>query len=404
MKSKPMARLLTLVAVVALVTAACANKTTSSSTTAAKGASTIKVGVLLPLSGASASLGKLSQDGINDAVAYLNKQGGPKIEVVFADHQMKPDIGRAAAEKLIEQDKVNVIIGSAFSDMSLILAQVCAQRQIPCVTTDAHPDIVSRGVGWMFRPLPSMGQYATSLLAAYKDFGAPTTAKVAALVAQGDLGDAVIKSTKVGVADKGWELSKSVSYSGADTKDFAPFAQQLKAAAPNAVVALSYGETPQIVKAFNEAGFKPTILGVSSGWASNPLIQQLGAQADGIFASAGFVSDLNDASPALSAMAAAYQKKTSALPETQYWIFVGALTYVEAAAKTAGSVKPADLRTALGSAKMKFADPLLPIVGGVEMVNGENIAAKPPVLQIQGGKQVTVWPANVAKGKPVATG
>jgi branched-chain amino acid transport system substrate-binding protein len=367
-------------------------------------ASELKIGVLLPLSGPSASLGKFAQDGATAAAEYVNSHGGiksmggAKIKLVFADHHLDTDAGRAAAQQLIDQDKVNLIIGSSYSDMSLVLAQVCAIRTLPCVSTDAAPDIVKRGGGWMFRPLPSMPNYANSLLDAYKDFGAPAGARIASVVSQGDLGDAVKAAADSGAKQRGWNSVGAVEYAPT-TKNFLPIAQQLKGKNPDAVVALSYGEAPQLIKAFDEAGLKTTVLGVSSGWASTPLITTLKDDANGLFASATFDADMIDSSPDLQAMSDAYQQKTGNAPDAQFWIFVGATIYAAQGFEGAGSSDGPKIKDALAGVNMKFADPIQPILNGIQMKDGENSAVTPPVLQIQDRKQVTVWPKDVARGQ-----
>jgi branched-chain amino acid transport system substrate-binding protein len=366
--------------------------------------SEVKIGVLLPLSGPSATLGEFAQDGANAAAQYVNdhggikSMGGAKIKLVFADHHLDTDAGRAAAQQMIDQDKVNLIIGSSYSDMSLVLAQVCAIRTLPCVSTDAAPEIVNRGSGWMFRPLPSMPNYANSLLDAYKDFGAPAGARIAAVVSQGDLGDAVKAAADEGAKSRGWNSVGAVEYAPT-TKNFLPIAQQLKSKNPDAVVALSYGEAPQLVKAFKEADFNPVVLGVSSGWASTPLITTLKDGANGLFASATFDADMIDSSPDLKALGEAYTKKSGNAPDAQFWIFVGATLVAAEAFEGASATDPNKVKEALAAVKMKFADPLQPILNGVEMKDGENAIVTPPVLQIQEEKQVTVWPKDVARGQ-----
>lgn len=73
----------------------------------------IKVGVLLPLTGSSAEMGKLAKNGIEMAINSINTGGGikslngAKITPVYADSTGKPEVGATGIERLIVKDKVN---------------------------------------------------------------------------------------------------------------------------------------------------------------------------------------------------------------------------------------------------------------------------------------------------------
>ena len=91
-------------------------------------ASDVVIGVIYPLSGASAQIGVDAQKAFETAAEIINKNfdfelplargdglpglGGARIRLVFADHQADPQKGRAEAERLITQEKVSAIIGT----------------------------------------------------------------------------------------------------------------------------------------------------------------------------------------------------------------------------------------------------------------------------------------------------
>src|SRR5262245_66320219 len=64
---------------------------------------TLKIGVNLPRSGTQAQFGQDSVRGVDLALEVLAGKGYPKVEIVHADNETKPDVGRAQAEKLIDQ-------------------------------------------------------------------------------------------------------------------------------------------------------------------------------------------------------------------------------------------------------------------------------------------------------------
>ena len=70
-----------------------------------------KIGVLQPLTGVAAAGGKTALVGTQLAADRINKAGGINgrpVELVVADYESKPDVGRRKAEKLVVEDKVDV--------------------------------------------------------------------------------------------------------------------------------------------------------------------------------------------------------------------------------------------------------------------------------------------------------
>src|SRR5258708_1795214 len=98
--------------------------------------SEVVIGVIYPLSGASAQIGVDAQKAFETAADLINKSydfdlplakgeglaglGGAKVRLVFADHQADPQKGRAEAERLITQEKVCAIIGTYQSAVGLM--------------------------------------------------------------------------------------------------------------------------------------------------------------------------------------------------------------------------------------------------------------------------------------------
>ena len=77
-------------------------------------AENVKVGIVLPLTGAQAKFGEIEKRSFEMAAEEINAAGGikgSKLELLFEDDTGKPDVGRAATEKLISRDKVTVLTG-----------------------------------------------------------------------------------------------------------------------------------------------------------------------------------------------------------------------------------------------------------------------------------------------------
>ncbi|MBP2668298.1 MAG: Extracellular ligand-binding receptor, partial [Deltaproteobacteria bacterium] len=99
-------------------------------------AETIKVGVLLPLTGAQAKFGEIEKKSFEMAAEEINAKGGVngrKIELLFEDDTGKPDVGRSGVEKLISREKVPVITGGYSSSVTAAAAPVAQQFKVPFV-------------------------------------------------------------------------------------------------------------------------------------------------------------------------------------------------------------------------------------------------------------------------------
>jgi branched-chain amino acid transport system substrate-binding protein len=92
-----------------------------------------RIGTLQPLSGAAAAGGKTALVGTQMAVDRINKSGGINgrpIELIVADYESKPDVGRRKAEKLVEDDKIDAHQGGFLSNVCLACEPVWEENRI----------------------------------------------------------------------------------------------------------------------------------------------------------------------------------------------------------------------------------------------------------------------------------
>ena len=118
----------------------------------------VKVGNILPLSGPSASVGQQAKyarevaiDEINSA-GGIKSLGGAKIEMVYADSKGDPTVGVAEAERLINTEKVNVLMGAWNSSVTYPSTAVAERYGIPfIVPVSVRDTITERGFKYVFR-------------------------------------------------------------------------------------------------------------------------------------------------------------------------------------------------------------------------------------------------------------
>lgn len=116
-----------------------------------------KFGTLQPLSGTAAAGGKTALVGVQMAVDRINKAGGLNgrpIELIVADYESKPDVGRRKAEKLVLEDKIDVHVGGYLSNVCLACMPVYEEHKLVnmigvCLDTTITTSKCSR---YTFRP------------------------------------------------------------------------------------------------------------------------------------------------------------------------------------------------------------------------------------------------------------
>jgi branched-chain amino acid transport system substrate-binding protein len=116
-----------------------------------------KIGTLQPLSGAAAAGGKTALVGTQMAVDRINRSGGINgrpIELIIADYESKPDVGRRKAEKLAVEDMIDAHEGGFLSNVCLACMPVFEEYKLlnmigVCLDTTITTSKCSR---YTFRP------------------------------------------------------------------------------------------------------------------------------------------------------------------------------------------------------------------------------------------------------------
>jgi branched-chain amino acid transport system substrate-binding protein len=142
-------------AVVVFLAVAVLILSTMSPTFAASSAKPIRVGISWDLTGGYAAMGSSM---LNTALLWIdliNKSGGIKghpIEVVYYDGQTDPNKSILAVKKLIELDKVHVVIAGISGAEVMAIAPVCAENKVAHIAMTASELVDFNKSEWTFRP------------------------------------------------------------------------------------------------------------------------------------------------------------------------------------------------------------------------------------------------------------
>lgn len=96
-------------------------------------AADLKVGLSISLSGPNSSLGIPYSKGMQAALAYKPEVNGRKIQLIVLDDASDPSIAARNARKLIEEDKVDLLMGSSGVPASVAMAQVGKEAKTPMI-------------------------------------------------------------------------------------------------------------------------------------------------------------------------------------------------------------------------------------------------------------------------------
>jgi branched-chain amino acid transport system substrate-binding protein len=136
----------------------------------AASAQSVKIGLMLTLSGPAAVLGQHARDGFMLGIKHLGgKLGGLTPEIIVADDELKPDVGVQKVRGLLERDKVDVVVGVIFSNVMMAIAKPVFDSNTPLVSPNAGPSpLAGRACSpWYFNTAwqndqnhEAMGKYA----------------------------------------------------------------------------------------------------------------------------------------------------------------------------------------------------------------------------------------------------
>ena len=378
----------------------------------------IAIGVVYPMSGPSAQAGvdnkpvfEIAAEIANGATDlpfpfYQRLRGmsglkGAKVRLIFSDHQGKPEIGQAEAERMITQEKVAALVCCWHSNVTAAASQVAERMGVPFLNAESSsPPLTSRGFQWFFRTSPHDGHFTQVMFDFFRDFQAKRGVKLKTLgITYEDttFGSDSGKVEKELAAKYGYEVVLDLQYRARATS-LQSEVQRLKAANPDVWMPTAY-QTDAIlfVRTSRELDYNPKmIMAQNSGHISSDFVKEVGREAEGTLTRAPFSTDLIDKRPVAQALNAIYAKRAGKdLYDFPARAFTGIMTLLDAINR-AGSTDPEAIRKALVATNIP-GDQLIMAWDAIRFDQaGQNTGVKGIILQMQGGKYHTVYPFDAA--------
>lgn len=213
---------------------------------------TVKVGVILPMTGQQASTGRQIDAAIKLWVARNgSKVAGKNIEIIVKDDQSIPDQTRRLAQELVVQDKVVALAGFGITPSAMAVAPMATQSKTPMVVMAAATSAITAASPYVVRTSFTLPQAAVGMAEWANKNGIK---KAVTLVADYGPGFDAEKFFADRVTLNGGQVLEKLR-TPLRAPDFAPVLQKVRDAKPDALfVFLPSGQGAAFMKQFAERG------------------------------------------------------------------------------------------------------------------------------------------------------
>lgn len=241
-------------------------------------AAEIKVGAILSLTGPAASLGIPEKNTIELLPPQL---GGEAVRYIVIDDASDPTAAVRAARKLVDEEKVDLIMGPSVTPNSLAILEVIGPAQTPMISLAGSSVIAAPVEGhkrWAFKLAPEEPTQAAYIFQHLQQNGGKSVGFIGFNDA---FGDSFIGAMKKAAASRGIEVRADERYNRNDTSVTAQVLKVLSAN-PDAVIIGASG-TPGVtpVLELKKVGYKGQIY-INQGMANADVLRLGGAGLNGV--------------------------------------------------------------------------------------------------------------------------
>ena len=249
---------------------------------------TIKIGVYMPMTGPNAGSGLCQIDGITMAMEEVNAAGGINgrmLELITYDDGGSTEGATKAATRLIEEDGVQVIIGS-FSSPSVVACMDMAEAaKVLHIGGGTGTTWTNCGKEYTFRATANANLPIRTFVEMMGELGKNKAALISVESEYGQSGRADVTAA---LNDAGVELKADLTYQSADT-DFTGIIVKAMSAGADTMVLYGLGnEMAMIIKQLRQNGYEDLIFTIEGG-ANSEIFTVAGASADGLVFAAAYV-------------------------------------------------------------------------------------------------------------------
>ncbi|BAV32780.1 branched-chain amino acid ABC transporter substrate-binding protein [Sulfuricaulis limicola] len=353
----------------------------------------IVVGTSVALTGKYARTGQEQLQGFQMWVDEVNARGGllgQKVKLVHYDDESKPETGARLYEKLITDDKVDLLIGPYSSDVTMAASTVAEKHNFPMVSSGASAsEIWERGYKNTFGLYTLAELYMDQILELGKEKGLK---KIALIYENTSFPRGVAAGVKTKAKQLGMQIVFEEEYGKAST-DFSSMIIKIKSKKPDMVIGGSYlPDSTAFMRQAKENRLYAKIFAFAVGPGLPDFGTNLGLDAEGVMGNTQWEPTLK--LPGAREFSAKYKDKYGHEPGYHAGGGYGAGYVLEAAVKKAGSTDRDKVREAL------FALDVVNAFGRFKVdATGKQIGKPAYAVQWLGGERHIVLPADAATAK-----
>ncbi|WP_170977347.1 ABC transporter substrate-binding protein [Halorussus salinisoli] len=384
------------------------------------GQDTVKVGAIYPLSGAVGETGTRIQQVVNSAAediinseqpnleplalaseAGLPGLGGAEVEVVWADHRGDPGQGRAEAERMVQEENVDLLYGAYHSSVSKTISQVAEREQVPHVTGESSsPDLTERGLEWFWRVGPHDQIFTENMFEFFdglnenQDAGLET---VAIIHEDTEFGSVSANVQEELCNEHGYEIvAGPISYTAESITSFSSEIGRIREADPDILLPTSYvRDAVLMAEAMREQDFMPDIVMGQNAGHNDPGFVEETELSNNFCSRSTFADDMTESVPEIGRYNDFVTEQTGISFNGVFIRSWGGFITAMKGVDNAGSTEPDAIREGLNSLTMDRLETGLPF--GVEFQdNGQNGEASGVLVQFHDGASRLVWPFDLA--------
>ena len=250
---------------------------------------TIKIGMILPYSGAVAIIGEEITNALELAFEEVNYEvSGRKLKIIRADTEYKPNIALKKARELIASEKVDILAGTVSSSVALAIRDLVVSTKTPFIVANAGANQITgkKCSKYIIRVSFSNYQINAPMGPWLANYGIKTAFLLSANYAAGKEQMKAFKST---FEASGGKIIGEEYTPHRKTKDFGPYLGRIKSSGADAVyVFYAGGEAINFIKQAHSFGLPDIMKITGAGWTTSPLF--IPAQKE---AALGFTGILN---------------------------------------------------------------------------------------------------------------
>ena len=353
----------------------------------------IVIGTTISETGAYAEVGKYALQGYQLYIKEQNAKGGwlgRQLELKVYDDASDPGTSVTQYQKLVQQDKVNLIVGPYSSAITAAVANIADQYKMPMIAPEvAATAPFKRGLKYIFQGTATSDRYVAGALAIAKDHGYKRIALTGEDTAfPRSIANAVPDLAKAA----GLEVVFNELYPH-NASDYTAIVQKIKQSNPDVVLAISYfPDSVGIIRALKQANVTPKELFFTIGPAEPNFGKEVGADSQGVLFANNWSAELKTQGNAAFAKSfkATYGVDADYHSAQNY----AALQVLGAAIASAKSLDAEKLRDFMATHQVDT------VVGSYKVDSaGVQTGYESLTDQWQSGKQLVVYPSKWAQAK-----